>query len=70
MNEPNPYQLPHDESVRVDILNSVVEQMQEDLIKQGYNHLWKDDNPSSEYERGVLNAIRFIQFRIHCICDL
>jgi hypothetical protein len=66
----NPYKLSHDESIRVDILNNVVEQMKIDLIEMQRNFLWQDDKPISEYERGVLNAIRLIQSRIHMICDL
>jgi len=66
----NPYKLSHDESIRVDILNNVIEQMKIDLIETQHNYLWRDDKPASEYERGVLNAIRLIQLRIHMICDL
>jgi hypothetical protein len=39
------------------------------LIEDKYSFLWTNDTPQNDYERGVLNAIRLIMHRIHCICD-
>jgi hypothetical protein len=61
--------LSYPESIRVKILNNVVEQIKKDLIEDKHNYLWRHDEPKDDYERGVLNAIRLIQFRVHCICD-
>lgn len=61
--------LSYPESIRVKILNNVVEQIKKDLIEDKHNYLWRSDEPKDDYERGVLNTIRLIQLRVHCICD-
>ena len=57
------------ESIRVDILNNVIEQIKKDLIEDKHNFLWSTDAPKDDYERGVQNVIRLIMHRVHCICD-
>lgn len=63
----------HDEQVRVEILNSVILQMKEDLLDkdkcQPFLEMSKDENPNNDFERGVYAAIALLKFRVHCICD-
>jgi len=67
--EGNFYSLSYPESIRVDILDNVVKQIEEDIIKNRHSFIWAEDKEKSLYDQGVLNVIRLIQHRIHCICD-
>lgn len=65
----NPFISSYDESIRVGAMNSIIEHVKIDLIEGKHDYLWRRDKPKDDYERGVLNVIRLIQFRIHCILD-
>lgn len=64
------FQLPYDEMVRVLILNSIRDQIRDDILKNKYPYKAHDDEAGSDFERGVLAAISLIEHRVHCMCDL
>lgn len=68
-NEHYIYVLSYKESIQVDILNNIIEQIEKDILDDMVSYLWKEDRDKEEYQKIVLNVIRLIQHRVHCICD-
>ena len=63
--------LQYSQKMRLDCFADIRDHIKKDLIEDEdkYNYLWRDDRPKDDFEKGVLNAVRLIDFRIHCICD-
>lgn len=58
------------EKMRVIDWNNIRDQIKYDIIENSHHYEYDDDKNEDDYTRGVLSAIRLIEHRVHCICDL